>query len=385
MRGASLVFLALCVATPAAADPYRLRGDVFAATTPPAGLIMLQADGQRGSWLDAQAMVWAGADENVGDVLVIAVHARDPENRGDVRVGRFLVATGAIRPVHLDGIDATARAPWGTSVQAFAGVPVLPRFAGRDFDWLVGTRAAQTYRERGVVGLSYLHRRDAGRLADEEIGVDFAAVPHERIDVAARLAYDLVYPGISDAHLSAALRRRGWRVDLYGRQRSPSRMLPATSLFSALGDVPSREIGAVVLWRAAPRLDVSGSLAGSAVDGHVREDASVRATLRLDDRGAGAVAVEARRRGGIDAGWTGLRVTGRYPFNRTLASSAEIELVIPDDSRGRGALWPWALLAVTWQPRDRWEGAVAVEASASPEHALSVSGLLRLTRRWGGP
>jgi hypothetical protein len=379
-----MVLLALCVAAPAAADPYRLRGDVFAATTPPAGLLVLQADGQRGSWLDAQAMVWAGADEDVGDVLVIAVHARDPDNHGDVRVGRFLVATGAIRPVHLDGIDATARAPWGTSVQAFAGAPVLPRFAGRDFDWLVGTRVAQTYRERGAMGLSYVHRRDAGRLADEEIGVDLAAVPLERLDMAARLAYDLVYPGISDAHLSAAVRRRGWRVELYGRQRSPSRMLPATSLFSALGDVASREIGAVVLWRAAPRLDVSGSLAGSAVDGHAGEDASMRATLRLDDRGAGAVAVEARRRGGVAAAWTGLRVTGRYPITRTLASSAEVELVIPDDSDGRGAAWPWALWALTWQPRDRWEGAIAVEAGASPEHRFELSSLLRVARRWGG-
>jgi hypothetical protein len=299
-------------------------------------------------------------------------------------VGRFLVATGAIRPVHLDGIDATARAPWGTSVQAFAGVPVLPRFEGRAFDWLVGTRVAQTYREQGVLGLSYVHRRDAGRLADEEIGVDLAAVPLERLDMAARLAYDLVYPGISDAHLSAAVRRRGWRVELYGRQRSPSRMLPATSLFSALGDVPSRELGAVALWRAAPRLDVSGSLAGSAVDGQVREDLSLRATLRLDDRGAGAVAVETRRRGGQGAAWTGLRMAGRYPITRTLGTSAELELVIPDDSHGRGAAWPWALWAVTWQPREHWEGAIAIEAGASPEHAFSLSGLARIARRWGG-
>jgi hypothetical protein len=305
-------------------------------------------------------------------------------------VGRFLVATGAIRPVHLDGIDATARAPWGTSVQAFAGVPVLPHFAERHFDWLVGTRAAQTYKDMGALGLSYLHRRDAGRLADEEVGVDLAAVPLEwlpGLDIAARLAYDLVYPGISDAHLSAAMRQRGWRVELYGRERSPSRMLPATSLFSALGDVPSREIGAVVLWRAAPRLDVSGSLAGAAVADEIHEDASLRATLRLDDRGAGAVVVEARRRGGIDAGWTGLRAAGRYPISDGLATSAEVELVIPDsadDSRARGAVWPWALWALTWQPREQWEGAIAVEASASPEHAFELSGLVRIARRWGG-
>ncbi len=51
----------------------------------------------------------------------------------------------------------------------------------------------------------------------------------------------------------------------------------------------------------------------------------------------------------------------------TWTTSAELELVRPDDDM-RGSLWPWALAALTWRPRQVWEVASAVEASASAEY-----------------
>ena len=54
-----------CCATTAAADPLRLRGDAFATTQSPAGLLTLQATGERDSNLSAEAVVWMG--ESTGE------------------------------------------------------------------------------------------------------------------------------------------------------------------------------------------------------------------------------------------------------------------------------------------------------------------------------
>jgi hypothetical protein len=66
-----------------------------------------------------------------------------------------------------------------------------------------------------------------------------------------------------------------------------------------------------------------------------------------------------------------------------LAAATELELVRPDDGAG-GDVWPWALAALTWR-QARWEAAVAVEASASPELSSRLDVLARLTRSWEAP
>ena len=376
----------------AAGDPYRLRSDVFVSAEPPVGLLVLEAEDQARPWLDAEALVWAGADDLAnqdggGDALVVSLRAVDPKHRGEVRLGRFVLATGAVRPVHMDGIDVTGRAPWGTSLELFGGMPVVPQFGQRDYDWLVGSRLAQRLGDDAALGTSIYMQRDGGALSDSELGIDGSMVPVRWLDLAGRAAYDLVTPGFADVQLSAAARRGAWRYELYGTHRSPSRLLPATSLFSALGDIPANETGTAVTWRAAPRLDLVASGGARFQDGAVAELASLRGTLRLDDRGAGALGLEGRREGGLDAGsgWTGVRATCRVPLALDWNASSELELVLPDHPDGRGSVWPWGLIAVSWQPAPAWELAGALEASASAEHTGELSGLFRLTRRWGLP
>ncbi len=108
-----------------------------------------------------------------------------------------------------------------------------------------------------------------------------------------------------------------------------------------------------------------------------------RRTLRLDDKGAGALGLELRREGIPEASWTGIRGTARLPFSARVSASTELELVRPDDPRGRGAVWPWGLVALRFRPEPKWEMAGALEASASPTAASSVSGLFRVSYLWG--
>lgn len=381
-RAAVAVVAAALAAPPAAADPLRLRGDALASIESPAGLLSLSGRDRFRSWLDAEAVVWfGGGDDTAADVLIISVEARDPKRRGSVRIGRQVVVAGALRPVHVDGLDARAHLPWKLDAELFGGLPVVPRFGASIYDWLYGGRVSRAIGPARL-GIGWLDRRDHGALVTNEIAVDAAAAIGKKLDVSAGAAYDTIGFGLAEARAAVTWApRRAWRVELFGIQRSAAHLLPATSLFSVLGDVPSRRIGASARWRAAPRLDVDATAATRIVDGDLAEDLAAGAHLRLDDRGASSIGVELDRQGGDGIGWTGARAMGRFELCPAWVVSAEAELVRPDDDRGRGAFWPWGLAALTWHPTSDWDAAIAVEALASPEVAWRVDALARLSRR----
>jgi hypothetical protein len=367
----------------AGADPLRLRGDALAeAQSPsPTGLIVVQGEDTVRPWVSAEALVWAGAKPGVtADVLVLTARLREPHGFGEMRVGRFILATGAILPVQLDGADAILRAPWGSSVETFGGMPVVPRFGARAYDWLAGARVAQSLAARATVGLSYIERRTYGDISDDEVGADFAAAPVRWFDLAAHGSYDLTSPGISEARASAAARIPDFRFELFASQRSPSRLLPATSLFSVLGDFPSQMVGGTMRWNAAPRLDLLASGAGQSVGASLGGNGWVRAALKLDDHGDGNVGLELRRQDVSTAQWTGIRAIGAFPLGHGFRYSTELELAAPDHPDGRGVVWPWGLLALAWRSHTGWEVAGALEASSTPVHRYESDALLRVSR-----
>lgn len=336
-------------------------------------------------WLDVEGLVWTGAKPSwTGDVLVLMVRLREPHGYAEMRGGRFVVATGAVHPVQIDGADGIVRGPWGSSAEAFAGLPVVPRFGPRAYDWLAGGRIAQTIAAVASFGVSYVQRREAGDVSDEELGADLALAPARWLDFAGFVSYDLVDPGVSEARATATARWQDWRVEIFASQLSQGRLLPATSLFSVLGDLPSQTTGATVRWRAAPRLDLIGSGAGQDVGGILGGNGWVRASLALDDRGASSLGAELRRVDLPGAQWTGARVVTTLPLGKGFRSSSELEIVVPDHPDGRGAAWPWGLSALSWRSRDGWEVAAALEALSSPLRRYEGNVLVRLSRSFGG-
>jgi hypothetical protein len=396
-RVALRVALALCVWSlvhAADADPLRLRADAVVDTQSeaqsPLGLVVLQGEDKLQPWISTEGLVWAGARSDgsgslhagdaTGDLLVMAVHLRTPRNYGEVRLGRFVLATGAIFPVQMDGADVIARAPWGSSLEAFGGAPVVPRFGARAYDWLAGTRVAQKVATKLTVGFSYVQRREDGDISNEEVGADMALAPAPWLDLAAKGAYDLTTLGVADGRVSAATRFGGVRLELYASEQSPGRLLPATSLFSVLGDFPSESVGSTVRWRAAPRLDLLASGAGQMVGGELGANGWLRATLRLDDRGDGNLGLEVRRVDVILARWTGVRAVATRPLGRGFRFSTEIEIVVPDAPDRRGIAWPWGLMALSWRSRTGWEIAGGTEAASTPEYRFEVNALARVAK-----
>lgn len=382
----SLGLLALggaCVAAPARADPLRLRADALADTSSPTGLVVLQGEDRMRPWVDAEALVWAGAKPSVtGDVLVLALHLRDPHGHAELRGGRFVLATGAIRPVQMDGAEVTLRAPWGSAIESFGGAPVVPRLGARPYDWLAGARASQKLGRNAIVGVSYLQRREDGEISDHEVGADAAFAPARWLDVAGFGAYDLTSPGLADARVSAASRVGAFRFETFASELSPGRLLPATSLFSVLGDFASESVGGTIKWFAAPRLDLLASGAGQDVAGSFGGNGWLRATLRLDDRGEGNLGLELRRVDVSTAEWSGIRGVAGLPLGRGFRFSTELEIVVPDHPDGHGIAWPWGLMALAYRSPGGWELAGAVEAASTPLHPYEANALLRASRSW---
>ena len=377
--------LVLGLVSTAAAEPLRLRADALAATASPAGLLVLEADGQARENVSAEAVVWmAGAEaDNDGDVLVIAVRANALEGRAGARLGRFVSTLGALRAAHVDGGAFRLRLPYRIDVEAVGGIPVMPGLGtSRSWDWLAGGRIARRIGDYGSVGVAYAQRRDVGMLVTEELGADAGFAITKRDDVGARAAYDLANPGIAEIALTASHRGKSIRTEVYAIHREASHLLPATSLFSVIGDVPSQRAGAVFTWKAAPRLDLIADTGARRVDDDYGVELVGRARLRLDDRGTSLLGGEVRRSGVADDEWTGLRGTARIALGRGLTASTELELVIPDVDRSRGRVWPWALGALGYE-RGEWQAAIAMEASSSPEYTSRFDVLAQLARRWG--
>lgn len=382
---------ALLVSGSAEAQTYRLRGSALGQARAPTGLLMLEGDGDPTDWVQIEAMLWAGAKElgTEADALVATVRLHDPEHRGDLWLGRQVMATGALRPVHLDGARGLLRLPWAMQVEAFGGWAVNPRFNVSDetYDWTVGGRVSQSLPGWGTLGVAYLHRRDDGRVFDHEVGGDLIFTPWQGTDFTARASYDLANPGISEAIASVRVTiNRDWRAELRGTHRSPSRILPATSLFSVLGDVASQYVGGRVRWRAAPRLDVVADGGARILDDVLVEQVMARGVLRLDDRGRGVLSLQVRRQGAPDdRGWTGVRSTLRLPIIDTVQLAFEAELVRPDRPAERGQWWPWGLVAARWTPTPSWQVALAAEASATQEYQRTLDVLARVAYQWSAP
>lgn len=364
----------------AAAEPYRLRGSTFAETRAPAGLFSLETDARLSSWARAEALVWAGGGELGGelDALVAAISVAHPEGYADARLGRLILTTGGLRPVHADGLQVVARLPTRTSLELYVGSPVKPNFEVRSFDWLVGARVGQNVADVLVLGVAHLYQHEAGLRSDHELALDLAFTPIEAFGLAVRGAYDLIHSGPSELVATASFSAGELRFDARGSYRNAARILPATSLFSVLGNAEAGVGAARVFWRAAPRLDLY-------VDGGVRttvqgtgEDLTAHALLRTDRAGEGYLGAEVRRVGVPGASWSGLRAFARIPLHPLVAVAIEGELVRPDEA-DRGSLWPWGLFAVQTRPAPGLDLALGVEARSSPELIRSVDGILRLS------
>jgi len=387
--------LLLLPASKSQAQPHRVGAELWGQLDPNAGLIILEGSTRKYPYVDVEALVWGGAGATQYDLsddaftfqaLVAAVKLRDPRGISDTRLGRFMLSTGAVRAVQIDGGHMILRARSKTHVELFGGVPVDGNIEGRANDWMVGGRLSQGLGNKGMIGTSYYNRFNAGQRSDEEIGGDFALRVASWLDMAAKISWELVNPGLAEVlgTISAETASRVVRGELFVAKRMPTRMLQSTSLFTVLGDPGTLGAGANLRWRAAPRLDlwVNGALRDAEND--LGWSGYLRGVLRTDDEGKGNILGELRRQQVATSSWTGLRLAAVIPLFEDHDSSVglmpEFEIIFPDHPEpNQGTVWPWGRLALRWQPTQSWAIAAACEASANQVQRYDVRALARVS------
>ena len=378
-----LVVIALSVPLGRArAQPLTLTLEGWGQTYRPAALANVEARLHAYPWIRAEAQVWTGqvprADGIAGDVVVLAAYVREPSGHLEARAGRFVLTTGAVRPIHVDGGSVRVQSDGGTALEVFGGVPVMPRFTRRAYDWMVGTRLSQRLSHWGAIGASYVERRDRGREVDEEIGADAVFRPARHVDLSGRMSYDLVSRGLSEVQGSASLGGVERRAELFGSLRNASLLLPATSLFSVLSDAVSVQAGASGRYRVAPRLRLGGLVAYRGVGSLAGVRARLDATLWLDDDGKSAVEGSLTRDGVEGQRWSGLRALAYRDVIENVRLMAEVELVRADRARNDSRLWPWGRLSGRYAFLEHWQLSVGAEGSASPEFVRLFQALFRV-------
>ena len=389
--------------TSASAQPHTLGAELWGQVEPNVGLLVLEGSSRKYPYVDAEGLVWAGAgtpqlglrdNQMTVEALVLTVKLRDPKGISDTRLGRFILATGAVRAMHVDGGHAILRAPSKTNFEIFGGVPVEGDAEGRRYDWMAGGRISQGLGKLGVLGGSYYNRYNAGQRSDEEVGVDFSLRAAHWLDMAAKFSWEIVNPGLAEviATISSSTESGKLRGELFATKRSPTRMLQQTSLFTVLGDPGTLRTGGNLFWRAAPRLDFW--LEGAAAEAQSTWGWSgyFRSVLRTDDEGNGSILGEIRRQAISSVSkWTGLRIAAVIPVYEGHEDSVglmpEVEVVIPDErSPETGKVWPWGRLALRYQHDKGWTVAAAAEASSTQETRLDVRALARVAYQhtWRG-
>jgi len=385
---------ALVLSATASAQPHTIGAELWGQLDPNVGLIIVEGSTRKYPYVDAEALVWGGAGSpqyNLRDTgatfeaLVVSLKIRDPRGIIDTRLGRFILATGSVRAFQVDGGHIILRAPSKTHFEVFGGVPVEGDIEGRRYDWMVGGRVSQGLGNRGVLGASYYNRYNAGQRSDEEVGGDFSLRVANWLDMAAKISWELINPGIAEVlgTISAQTKNRNLRGELFATKRSPTRMLQQTSLFTILGNASTLATGANLFWRAAPRLDLWIEGAARQAQDDWGWSGFLRGVLRTDDDGKGSILGELRRQSVSVSNWTGIRLAAVIPLfedvHQTVGLMPEVEIVIPDNPEPyQGNVWPWGRLALRWQHEKGWSVAAAAEASSNQYQRIDVRGLARV-------
>jgi hypothetical protein len=387
----------------AAAQPHTLGAELWGQLEPNVGLIVLEGSTRKYPYVEAEGLVWAGAgtpqfglrdNQMTVEALVLTVKVRDPKGISDTRLGRFILSTGAVRAMHVDGGHAILRAPSKTNIEIFGGVPVEGDVEGRRYDWVAGGRISQGLGKLGVIGGSYYNRYNAGQRSDEEVGVDFSLRAAHWLDMAAKFSWEIVNPGLAEvlATISSATENGKVRGEVFATKRSPTRLLQQTSLFTVLGDPGTLRTGGNLFWRAAPRLDFWVEGAANQAQDKWGWSGYFRSVLRTDDEGRGSVLGEIRRQAiSSVSNWTGFRVAAVIPVYKDHANTVglmpEVEVVLPDErSAATGKVWPWGRLALRYQHIKGWTLAAGAEASSTQNIRVDVRALARVAYQhsWRG-
>ena len=284
--------------------------------------------------LSVDASLWGMVDaldiqdtsRATGDINALYITYRAPEEgllsvlHGlTLTAGRQFVSLGPTVLEQVDGGKAHYLHSSGLEVGVFGGAPTGMRILynpwpvegdlySRGNNWVVGGRLGWLGLGYTSGGVSYVHRRYVGQVADHDIGADLTVAPLRWLDVSGAATLSLEAMRLKEARGTIAVRPlRALAVNAAYRFSSPDLWIPRTSIFAVFSQESFHEASLEARYRIRRTISLEGAYGrrfymphGHDDDGHGDHDdeltganrASLRATWRFVPGGRGVLAFE---------------------------------------------------------------------------------------------
>jgi hypothetical protein len=194
-------------------------------------------------------------DRVTSDIDVAYVEGAFAGKRVSVRLGRQFLSDGAARGLQLDGGQASARLFKGAGVEAYGGVPVIPRFEYGSGNAIAGGRAFYRLGFDAEISASLLYALEGGEVARKDLAFDgwWHALP--QLTVGGDFQWSLAEARIEEAKALVQW-QQGKDLQLTAdlSRTAPDLFLPRTSIFTVFSEERRDELGGEVAVRFGPRL-----------------------------------------------------------------------------------------------------------------------------------
>ncbi len=320
-----------------------------------------------------------------GDVDSFFLEGRVLKRHLLLRVGRQLTTGGAMRATQVDGITADGVIARGIGLQAWAGVPVQPRFAQAGGDFITGGRAFWRQAFDSEVGVSYVYALRKGYLSRSDLGVDGSWTPVRPVTVSGLLQWNLAESGrLAEARLQAL-----WQVDrkvqlVADVQRTePDLFIDRSSIFAVFSEELRSEAGGEVVYRPLQPLSLEADYHWLKVEGGHGYRTGARATYRTPY--GGSYGAELRLLDQPDNGYTLARVFGIRKLKHDITVTLDLDAYWLQNEINATKHSFVGTLTGGWAFLPNWEAMLAGSLGTTPYFERRSELIARVVYRFGIP
>jgi hypothetical protein len=276
-------------------------------------------------------------DRVTGDIDVAYVEGAFAGRRVRVRLGRQFLSDGAARGLQLDGGQASALLFRGMGVEAYGGVPVVPRFDYDKGNAITGGRVFYRLGFDAELSASVLYALEGGDVAREDVAFDAWWHVLPALTVGGDLQWSLVAARTEEAKALVQWQPlKDVQVTADAARTAPDLFLPRTSIFSVFSEERRDELGGELAVRIGPRLSAFLDYHKLYVAGGHGDSLRARLTWK-PSRAQTLYGVETRVLEEPLNGFQQLRVFWMHRFPKDISATLELDgYRLDEDVNGRG-------------------------------------------------
>jgi hypothetical protein len=291
-----------------------------------------------------------------------------------------------MRATQIDGLAGEAVLVNGFGVNAWAGVPVQPRFDQGRGDFITGARLFWRKAFDSEVGASYVYALHRGYLARDDLALDGSWRPIRPLSLDGLVQWSLEEARLAEAKVRALFQVNP-KLSVSGDlgRTAPDLFIDRSSIFAVFSDERRDAAGGEVVYRPLTQLTLDAEWHWLWVNTGHGNDASLLATWKLPQSG-GSCGAQLRYLTQPDNGYKLARVYGIRHLPRNLTVTVDLEaywlernLLTAEKRSFIGTL------TGGWAITPAWDLMVAGSLGTTPVFERRTQVLARLVYKFGLP